>query len=452
MNFTMLGLQRGFRRPALVAVGLAAGFVAVSHAAAGNWAHWRGPFFNGSTTETNLPASFSKTENVRWAAAMPGPAASTPIVWEDRVFVSSTDAAAGQLLALALDRRSGQQLWRRVTGERASRDHLSNYASPSPVADAERVIFFYGSGELVAFNHAGEPQWARNLCADFGEFAFLWTFAASPLLLEDRLIIQVLQRDVPVNGRGRAGGPIESYLLAVDPRTGKDLWKVTRPSEAVAESREAFTSPVPFTHAGRLEILVVGGDCLTGHDPATGRELWRWGTWNPSRIGHWRLVPSPVAGGGVVLACGPKAAPVFAIEAGGRGELDDSHIAWSSRDERDVTTDVPTPLFYLGDFFILSDLKKTLARVDPATGRVKWKIETPGNAKYEASPTGADGRIFLLNFRGEVVVVDAADGRVTHQVSMGEPGDDRTRSTIVAARNHLFIRANQKLYCIGRGD
>ncbi len=371
-----------------IGLGVALGSALICpNAAAGDWGQWRGPFFNGATTETNLPVTFSKTENVRWAADMPGPAASTPVVWGDSVFVSSSDQASGTLLAMALDRRSGKERWRTVVGERASRDNLSNFASPSPAADAERVFFFYGSGELVAFNHAGEKQWERNLCADFGEFAFLWTFAASPLLIEDRLVLQVLQRDVPVNGRGRSGGPIESYLLAVDPKTGKDLWRVTRPSEAVAESREAFTSPVPFEFEGRREILVVGGDCLTGHDPATGRELWRWGTWNPTRIGHWRLVPSPVAGAGVVLACGPKSAPVFAIKAGGNGVLDDSRIAWNSREQRDVTTDVPTPLFYLGDFFVLSDLKKTLSRVDAATGKVKWTIETPGSAKYEASPT-----------------------------------------------------------------
>ncbi len=451
MNFTKPRFRTVLRPLALTGVSLFAG-LAVAQGATSNWPHWRGPFFNGSTTETNLPATFSKTENVRWAAAMPGPAASTPVVWNELVFVSSTDPAGGHLLALALDRRTGREVWRRVTGDRIARDHLSNFASPSPAADAERVIFFYGSGELVAFNHAGQKLWERNLCADFGEFAFLWTFAASPLLLENQLIIQVLQRDVPVSGRGRAGGPIESYLLSVDPRTGQDLWRVTRPSDAVAESREAFTSPVAFTHEGRREILVVGGDCLTGHDPATGRELWRWGTWNPTRIGHWRLVPSPVAGGGVILACGPKSAPIFAIKAGGHGLLDDSHIVWSSRDERDVTTDVPTPLFYQGDFFVLSDLKKTLARVDPASGKVRWQVATPGNAKYEASPTGADGRIFLQNFRGDVVVVNAADGGIAHQTQMGEPGDDRTRSTIVAAHGALFIRTNQKLYCIGQAD
>ena len=106
--------------------------------------------------------------------------------------------------------------------------------------------------------------------------------------------IQVLQRNVPVQGRG--GDHNESYLLALDPKTGKELWKHIRPSDAVAESLEAFSTPMPYTHPGRAELLITGGDCISGHNPDTGEELWRWGTWNPQKIGHWRLVPSPVAG------------------------------------------------------------------------------------------------------------------------------------------------------------
>ncbi|MCB1125616.1 MAG: PQQ-binding-like beta-propeller repeat protein, partial [Verrucomicrobiae bacterium] len=260
----------------------------------------------------------------------------------------------------------------------------------------------------------------------------------------------VLQRDGPVNGRGRSGAPIESYLLAVDPATGKNLWKQVRPSDAVAESREGFTSPIPFSGAGREEILVVGGDCLTGHDAATGAELWRWGTWNPRRIGHWRLVPSPVAGGGVILACAPKREPIFAIKAGAKGNLEVSDAAWTTEDNRDLTSDVPTPLFYQGDFFILNDLGKRLARVDPATGKPKWIVPTPGRAKYEASPTGADGRIFLMNFAGEVVTVNPEDGTILQVIPMGEERDDRTRSSIAIAHGRIFIRTNSHLYCVAQ--
>jgi outer membrane protein assembly factor BamB len=151
----------------------------------------------------------------------------------------------------------------------------------------------------------------------------------------------------------------------------------------------------------------------------------------------------------VILACAPKGSPVYAIKAGGNGVLPDSAIAWVSREQRRVSSDVPTPLSYLGDFFVLSDVRRALSRIDPQTGAVKWSIDTPGRAKYEASPTGADGKIYLLNFSGEVVVVDAAEGKILHQVEMGEPGDDRTRSTIAIAHGQLFIRTNHKLFCRG---
>jgi outer membrane protein assembly factor BamB len=265
-----------------------------------------------------------------------------------------------------------------------------------------------------------------------------------------RLYVQVLQRNHPVGGRERRDGEIDSFLLALDPKTGQELWRVVRPSEAVAESREAYSTPIPFDSGARKEILIVGGDCLTGHDPETGLELWRWGTWNPDRIGHWRLVPSPVAGGGVVLACGPKQSPIYALKAGATGTLEPSAIVWKSDQQREITSDVPTPLFYLGDFFVLSDLRKALSRVEPATGRVLWTIPTPGLSKYEASPTGADGKLYLMNFRAEVVVVNAADGKTVHQVNMGEEGDDRTRSTLAIAHGQLFIRTNRKLYCVGK--
>jgi outer membrane protein assembly factor BamB len=417
-------------------------------ALAADWPQWRGPAFNGSTDEKNLPVTWSKESGVLWSVDLAGPSASTPSVVGDRVFISTSHQANKTMHAMCLDRKTGKVLWEKKIADGFNRDNRSNFSSPSPVADASRVIFFFGNGPLVAFDHAGKELWARNITKEYGEFAFQWTFSATPLLYGGKLYVQVLQRDVAVQGRGKPAGN-ESYLLALDPATGKELWRQVRPSEAVAESHEAYTTPLPITHNGRTELLIAGGDCLTGHDPATGRELWRWGTWNPTKIGHWRLVVSPSFGGGVVLACAPKGDPIFAIKAGGNGTLTDAAIAWKS-DKRTVTADVPTPLFYQGDFFVLSDLKKNLSRVDPATGEPKWTLALPGMKKYEASPTGADGKIYLMNFAGDVVVVDATKGEVIGNIPMGEPGDDFIRSTIVAAHGQLFIRTNAKLFCIGK--
>jgi outer membrane protein assembly factor BamB len=421
---------------------------ALSSVLAADWPQWRGPNFNGFTSEKGFPTEWTK-ESAAWTMDMPGPSASTPVVVGDRIFTSTADLQNKTLHALCLDRKTGKVLWNHKTGDGVRRDDRSNYASPSPAADKDRVIFFYGNGTLVALDHSGKELWNRSVTREYGDFAFQWTFSSSPMLHAGKLYLQVLQRNQPVHGEGKQGA--ESFLLALDPATGKVLYRHVRPSEAVAESLEAFSTPIPFTHNGRDEILIVGGDCLTGHDPDSGKELWRWGTWNPNKIGHWRLVPSPVAAAGVVLACGPKNAPVFAIKAGGKGVLDDSAIAWKSQ-TREVTSDVATPLFMDNSFFVLAEEKRILSRVEPSTGNVKWSVDLPGRKKYEASPTGADGKIYLMNFAGDVVIVDAAEGKVLNTIAMGEQGDDMTRSTIVAANGQLLIRTNKKLFCIGKNS
>ena len=196
--------------------------------------------------------------------------------------------------------------------------------------------------------------------------------------------------------------------------------------------------------------MIAGGDVLTGHDPETGKELWRWGTWNPDRIGHWRLVPSPVASEDVILVCAPKGDPIYAVKAGGEGQLSDGALSWVSRDRKSgLTSDVPTPAFADGDFFILSSKRKALSRVEPRTGNVKWQSKTPGSAKWEASPLVADGKIYIMNFDGDVVIYDIKNGKQLNKISMDERGGF-VRSAIIAAQGQLLIRTNEKLYCVGK--
>lgn len=419
-------------------------------AQAGDWPNWRGPQFNGSSTEQNLPEQWSQTDNVAWSVALPGAAASTPVISGSRVYLSGCDAAKDTLQAQCFDRATGKLLWQHDVAQGIQKDERSNFASSSPVTDGKLAFFFFGNGELACFDQDGTRRWAQNIQKEFGKFAFLWTFSSSPVLWEGRLYLQVLQRDTAVEGRGFTDRANESYLLALDPATGKTLWRVVRPSSAVAESRESFTTPMPFEFAGKKQLLVAGGDLLSGHDAETGKELWRWGTWNPTRVPHWRLVTSPVAGAGVILACGPKQSPIYAIKAGGEGTLRDDAIAWVSREARDVASDVPTPAFYDGDFFVLNDLRRRLSRIDPQTGKVKWSIVTPGQSKYEASPLAADGKLYLLNFDGEATVVKASTGEILRTIPMDQPRrGDVVRASIVAAHGQLFIRTTQKLFCIG---
>jgi outer membrane protein assembly factor BamB len=422
--------------------------LSVTQLEAAEWRHWRGPFYNGSTDEVDPPTDFSPTKNIRWATELPGPSAATPIVCKDSVFISSTDPQSGRLLAMCIERADGTVRWQREMGDPLRRDTRSTFAAPSPVTDGEVVVFFYGNGPLAAFDFQGKQLWKRNIQDDYGEFAFQWTFSSTPLLYEGKLYLQVLQRDTAVRERGYTDKKNESYLLALDPRSGSELWRVVRYSAAVAESREAFSSPIPFERGGRQEILIAGGDCLTGHDPETGQELWRWGTWNPSKIRHWRLVPSPVASEDIILACAPKKDPIYAIQAGGRGTLGDEAIAWVSDDVREITSDVATPAFYDGDFFVQSKERRCISRVEPQSGTVKWTTPFSSRVFFEASPTLVDGNIYTINFEGLVVILDAEDGSVIREIPMAEGSRNPIRSTIAVAGGNLFIRTNDTLYCV----
>ena len=417
-------------------------------ALADNWPGLRGPNHDGSSEETGLPTKFSKTENVKWVADLPGPSGASPIIWGDHVFVSSANPETKKLHAMCFDRKSGKQLWDKEVADGYKQDDRSNLAGPTPTTDGERVYFFYGTSDLVAFDFKGNKIWHRNIQKDYGSFAFLWTFSTSPMVYGGKLYMQVLQRDVSFKawGRdvGRADGKNDSYLLALDPKSGEEIWRVIRPAKAKAESLEAFTTPVIYKHKGKDQLLITGGDCITGHDPETGKELWRWGTWNPTRIGHWRLVPSPVAGAGVALACAPKKNPIYAVN------LDNAMLEWSSED-KEVSSDVSTPAFYKGNFFIINSDRKSLCRVAP-DGHVHYaeRIETC-NSKIEASPTVADGKIYAINHRGQAFVFSAGgEYKLLHQTEMADSKDELVRSTITVSGGNLFIRTDNKLYCIGK--
>ncbi len=440
-----------------LAAGLVLGLASSLHA---DWPNWRGPNYDGSSDSArSFPAKFDAENGVKWSTRLPGPSAATPIILGDRVFVSSIEVTdkktgAGKLLALCLNRKDGKELWTRNAGSgyRPGKgdgfdyqlDSRTTYASPSPVTDGEVVVFFYGNGDLVAYDLGGKELWRRNLQKDYGDFCFQWTFASTPTLHGGKLYLPILQRDEPVHGRGKPKAP--SFLLCVNPTNGKTLWEHARPSKANKESLESFGTIIP--HDGQL--IVAGGDVLTGHDPATGKELWRWGTWNPNhREQWWRLVPSPVVGGGVVLACAPKNAPVYAARLGLKGTHEGKDgLAWETSAHRQITTDVPTPLFYDGKFYVLSDLKKALTRMDPKTGKVEWTISMPGKYKWRASPTAADGKIYTMNHNGEVVVVTAKDGSILNIAKMGETYDDNTRGSVALSDGQLFIRTNELLYCV----
>ena len=302
------------------------------------------------------------------------------------------------------------------------------------------MFFFFGNGDLAAFDvRSGRKIWARNLQKDWGDFAFQWTFSSSPLLHGGKLYVQTLQRNQQVGSRGLPRP--ESFLAALDPATGKDLWRSVRPSEAVMESCESYASPIPL--GATKKLLIAGGDYLTSHDLASGREGWRSPTWNAAhREAWWRLVPSPVAGDGVALVCAPKRAPVYAMN------LETGALVWKSEERSVVTSDVPTPAFFGGSFFVLSDVRKALSRVEAKTGKVLWSVALKGNQMCWASPTVADGKVYLVDLGGTVFVHDAQTGRLLAENPMDADGAE-VRSTLAIAQGSLFLRTSDRLHCLG---
>ena len=404
-----------------------------------NWPQWRGPFFNGSTTETNLPEKFSPTENVVWTADVPAAGGATPIVWDDRVFVSAQEAGSNELWAMCLSRADGKVLWKRPMGDGFTNRMGNTGASPSPITDGKRVWFYYGTGRLAAMDMDGKAIWQRNIAADHGEFEILWAYASTGLLYKGKLYIPVLHANHRIPNRNI------SYLLCVDPLTGKDVWKCPRITDAEGESRQAFITPFPHEAPGGWQVLLLGGNYLTGHDPANGKVLWKSEDYNPSKDKWWRTVPSAVATGDVAIGSAPKGGRLFAVRTTAADGKPAGSEVWRTRYN---SPDVATPLIYKGKLFILDGRKKELVCMEPETGKVVWKGELGGKAVFQASPTGADGKIYCINLAGEAVVASAGDEfKILHRVQMGAKGD---RSTIVAACGQLLVRAGGKLYCIAK--
>lgn len=441
----------------LLALALAAPF-----ARAENWPNWRGPALNGSSSEKNLPAKFSPTENVKWAAEVPSISASVPVVWGSKVFLTAPIQDKQQLVGLCYDAKTGKELWRRVVSEGGLQwDNKSNLASPSPVTDGERVVFLFADAVAACFDLEGKQIWKRDFKETHGAFATQWTYGSSPMMDGGKLYIQVLQRNETFDfqgfPKGTPGKDMTSYILALDPNTGKDLWKHLRKTPAEVESLEAFSSPIFADHEGKRVMLISGGDTLTLHDANTGDEYARLATWNPPGEGYnkfFRLVPSPVVGEGIALVCAPKNSPVFAMPLSSQGA--EVKPLWTS-DPKEVTSDVATPAFYEGSFYVVDTGRRMVSRVEPKTGKIIWTGETGSKSKFEASPTLADGKLYVTNFWGDVYVVKAGGDSfellsVNAMGNGSKPNGDAAscRSSISVANGCLFIRTQEKLYCIGQ--
>ena len=422
---------------------------------AAEWPQWRGPSGNGSSQESSLPDACDPVA-AKWTAPLPGPSHATPVVWGERVFLTSTERATKSVVALCVNAADGKILWQQRLGNDIKAPQ-NNGATPSPVTDGKHVWFLLGSGELIALDLDGKPHWSRNLVTDYGNLCTKFGYSSSPLLWNDKLYVQFLRRSKPYMGPAGSEKPLDSLVLALDPQTGKTQWQHIRKTEAVDESCEAYTTPIAFEHPSRKELLIQGGDCISGHDPATGNEFWRC-DYNPKRNTIWRLIPSPVTVGDLVVASLPRGGPLWAIKAGATGSLAATETAWVY-DER--TSDSGTPVVYQGLLYVLQSDKNDpwqrgsksspgifLLVIDPKTGKEVGRCQLAKGGAWRASPTGADGKIYVMSEEGEVVVLAA--GASPSILSRHAFDDGPACATITAAHGKLFIRTASKLSCFSK--
>jgi outer membrane protein assembly factor BamB len=288
-----------------------------------------------------------------------------------------------------------------------------------------------GTGILKAFDFGGKEVWARDLQKDFGRFGMQYGYGASPLLYGDSLYIQVLQgflTDDP------------SYVLRISKANGRTIWRVERPTEARRESPDAYTTPALLQYGTNTEIVVTGGDVVTGHDPSTGRELWRAGGLNPNGDGAYRLVASPVVVGETIVVPS-RERPLLAFKSGGRGDVSRSNLLWSSNNGPDV----PTPATDGTYLYVVND-RGIVWCLDVKTGREVYGRQRIRPATYSGSPVVADGKVYVTNEDGLTVVFKAGP---TFEVLAENDLDDYTLSSPAISDGQIFIRTAKFLYAIG---
>jgi outer membrane protein assembly factor BamB len=420
---------------------------------ADTWATFRGPFARGIADRQDLPADWDikSGRNVRWKTAIQGQGHSSPVVWEDKLFVTSVSREKPPALvlgdaggiALANDRvahtwrvsclnaKDGTLLWSKdlYSGvPRATRHVKSSQANATPATDGRTVVAILGSEGLFALDMQGNLRWRADLgVLNPGLYRTPdseWGYASSPIIFENRVIVQVDRH-------------AESYLAAFDLLTGKRVWNVPR------VERPVWSTPTLHTVGTRTELLVVGGEYVRGYDARSGQELWRFK--DPAEV----KMPTPfVADDLIVLAGGYRGRPLYALKTGAQGDIsepDDAasgrFLAWRSEAGGPYTT---TPLAYQGVIYAVRD-EGILGTYDLKTGETLYRQRT--NATHSASPVASDGKVYLAAEGGEVIVLKA--GRAFAQAARNNMGET-VMATPAIANNTLYIRTAGSVYAIGK--
>jgi len=403
----------------------------VSAVRAENWPQWRGPTDDGISKETNLPAKWGSGKNIRWQLKLPGESGATPAVWGDHIFLTSQDGDDIVLLCVGTD---GKERWKQklTSGKTHYRQDEANLASPSPSTDGQHVYVFTGTGEFACFNYDGKEVWKFNAQDRYGKFQIQHGMHVTPLLHGDRLYLALLH----------SGGWL---VIALDKATGKDIWKVRRESDAVAECEQAYASPC-LANDGKEDYLVVHGcDYTTGHRLSDGSEIWRLGDLNPKKTYRpdYRFVASPVATSTLIVVPTAKKGPVVGVKPDASGLIKAGSPFEQWRRNRD-TPDVSSPLVHDGLVYLCGELGVVIC-VDAKTGKELYQ-ERLHSARYRASPVFADGKIYCTSRDGTFTVLKAgpkfeklADNHLT----------DKFAASPAISNGVIYLRGFDSLYAVG---
>jgi outer membrane protein assembly factor BamB len=449
-------------------VGCLLGFVAVvsvavvSAGANENWPQWRGPTGNGISDSKNLPTTWSleKNENIVWKTELPSWSGGTPIIWGDHIFVTSPspkedrppappsqDTAKGgkggrpkrdpggdKLLVLCLSKKNGSLKWSVELDHGNETYNKQNATSPSPVTDGKHVWVMTGNGVLTALDFDGKKVWTHNLQQEYGKFGLNWGYGSSPLLLNGNVIVEVLHGH-------KTDDP--SYVVSFKGEDGKVNWRTERPTDAPNEAPDSYSTPALLMVDGKPQIVISGGDYVTGHDPVTGEELWRAGGLNPLKDGFFRSVNSPVVADGMIYA-GTRKKPVLALKAGGKGDVTESHLVWKW--DAGGGPDVPTPVSDGKYYYMVAD-DNVITVIDAKTGKQIYQNRLGVGATIDSSPLLADGKLYITGENAATVVLAA--GPEYKELARNELDGTFTLSSIAVSGQQLFIRTSTHLYCIG---
>lgn len=413
-------------------------FAVLPARAADNWPQFRGPTGQGLSESVGLPLTWSETDNVAWKMPLHGKAWSSPVVWGDQIWLTTATEDGRELFAIAVERDTGKILHdlKLFDVEKPQyADRFNSYGSPTPVIEEGRVYISFGSpGTACLDTKTGRVLWERrDLECNHWRGA-----GSSPTLWGNLLILHF-------------DGADQQYIIALDKRDGKTVWKTNRSVDFQdltpegkplrdGDFRKAFSTPLVVTHEGQPYLLSAGSKATYCYDPATGRELWR-----VEENKHHSGTVCPVFGHGMVFtATGLARGELWAVKLGGTGVVTDTHVAWK------VTTNVPnrpSPLLVGDLLFMIHQDTGIVSCLDAKTGELVWRERLPGLGNYSASPIYADGRIYFFNENGHCPVIAA--GR-EFKVLADNKLEAGFMASPAAAGSALFVRSKTHLYRLGR--